>query len=552
MVFQLSEKHGLCVGIQVCCNLRFHLDDRYLPALLCQKISRFRSDQASSCHQDSVPGDGLAEKDIAGVQHAGAVQSLDGRGQVCAPGRNDQYIGMDFFYLFRGQLVAGHDVDSIFPALPDIVADHLGYRALGGWIGGRQKSASKVILTLGQVYPVASGCQDPGSHQASRSATCDKDVPGTLGLIGDVGLFRAVEGIDYAAYGLVGKKMHDAALPAADAGNDRVVVPGFYLLREMGVSYGLAPKGHHVGASVSNGSLRDLRIRIPSNRDDRDAHGALDPGCGLCLIAGSQIGGADTVSQASVSGDADMDGCRAFLLAHLTDSFCLLYFPSACDHLRAADPDNDREIVSRFFSDIPQHKAEKAYPVVEGASEFIRPFVGVPGQELSDEIAVGGVELHCVKAGLFASRRSVSEGLHHLVYLFCCHLPGHGLAGGTGNLRGSQDRNAAGVFFFCLPSAVPQLDRDLCPFSVNGAGQPFVAGDQRVIPESAFIDQGSSVVADRTAFQYQKPEAAPGPLGVVGDQFIARLAAVKGQVGSHGRHDKPVLYFHRTDFYRCK
>ena len=84
--------------------------------------------------------------------------------------------------------------------------------------------------------------------------------------------------------------MHDAALSAADAGDDVLLFVGQDLVGEMRVRDRLSAEGHHVHAAVPEDTLGDLGIGVPAYGDDGDADRPFDGCRRLGLVAGSQIG----------------------------------------------------------------------------------------------------------------------------------------------------------------------------------------------------------------------------------------------------------------------
>ena len=52
-----------------------------------------------------------------------------------------------------------------------------------------------------------------------------------------------------------------------------------------------------------------------------------------------------------------------------------------------------------FITSFHAH-AHKSHAVVERASVFVTPPVGVRGQELADEITVSGMDFYCVESGI--------------------------------------------------------------------------------------------------------------------------------------------------------
>jgi hypothetical protein len=52
---------------------------------------------------------------------------------------------------------------------------------------------------------------------------------------------------------------------------------------------------------------------------------------------------------------------------------------------------------------------------------------------------------------------------------------------------------------------------------------------------------------DTSAFDNDEPDSAPGPFGIIIDQFIGYAAILVREVGRHREHDYPVAYFCFSD-----
>ncbi|OPZ74769.1 MAG: hypothetical protein BWY80_00452 [Firmicutes bacterium ADurb.Bin456] len=75
----------------------------------------------------------------------------------------------------------------------------------------------------------------------------------------------------------------------------------------------------------------------------------------------------------------------------------------------AGDTEIHQEIRPAFFPDIRHYFKRKAQTVGQSPAVGITALVGVLGHELGDQVAVGAMDLHPVKAGFLGPQRGIAE-----------------------------------------------------------------------------------------------------------------------------------------------
>ncbi len=148
-------------------------------------------------------------------------------------------------------------------------------------------------------------------------------------------------------------------------------------------------------------------IRSPDDTDagDRDRDGFLDRFGQVRPPAGLETHGLDKRVEGLIGAAGDVDEVRAGLfdlLRHL-DAFrqldAAVLIAEQIVELVDRQTDRDREVLAALFFDALQDVQKEAHAVVEAAAVHVLAVIGVGGQELLDEIAVGRVEFDAVAAG---------------------------------------------------------------------------------------------------------------------------------------------------------
>ena len=131
-----------------------------------------------------------------------------------------------------------------------------------------------------------------------------------------------------------------------------------------------------------------------------------------------------------------------------------------------------RDLSVRCLYHLADALAHEVHAVVEASAVTVVAMIGVGRKELRDEVAVSGVNLHRVKAGLHREPDSVAVGLDDEIYVLLLHLP---VEGGGVEVKpvDCADRGLAAGAPVGHVSAVAELDAGLRAFSMNRVGEPF-------------------------------------------------------------------------------
>ena len=185
------------------------------------------------------------------------------------------------------------------------------------------------------------------------------------------------------------------------------------------------------------------------------------------------------------------------------------------------------------------HFLQKAGAVLDVAAIGVVALVAAAAQELVDQVAVGRVHFHAIKAGGHRIARGVAVVLHDAGQLTCierARLGGvHelGLAidqqngfGFGGDGRGRHRRCAPGLQAGVRDTAhVPQLHDDLAALGVHGVGHLFPGGDLLGAPDARHVGVALALVADGGGLG----DDQPGPGGRVGALAVVGRHAGIGQ-----------------------
>ena len=149
--------------------------------------------------------------------------------------------------------------------------------------------------------------------------------------------------------------------------------------------------------------------------DDGDGHDALDLAGEVFAPAGLEGSRLEPVVVGVVAGGGDVDRVHAQLLQPLGD---LLAGLQAVAHTRTADPvvhlvggqaHGQRIVAAAARADALDDLREKAQAIVKAAAVFVGAPVRVRREELLNDVAVPGVQLHTVDARLLAAHGGLDE-----------------------------------------------------------------------------------------------------------------------------------------------
>src|SRR6185503_8742428 len=171
--------------------------------------------------------------------------------------------------------------------------------------------------------------------------------------------------------------------------------------------------------------------------------------------------------------------------------------------------------------------------------------VGGGGGELADQVAVGGVDVDAVEAGLDGTAGSVGEGLDRLSDL---------VLGGGGDVAASQrvghrgrgQRRHAGLDAR-LAAGVGDLGEDLASVPVDGVGDAAQAGDEVVGVDAGLTAGVAPSRGDVEVAGEDQADVVASQLLVEGDVLVGDRAAVVGHgFRRAGAHDA-VAHLHAAD-----
>ena len=188
----------------------------------------------------------------------------------------------------------------------------------------------------------------------------------------------------------------------------------------------------------------------------------------------------------------------------------------------------------------------EATAVFKAAAVLVRPQVGHRGEELADEIAGTGGDLHAVHPGLFAPEGGGGVALLHQLDV----LQGHGARGGTGHPGedvGGGEKVVVPLYKFlpAIAAGGEELDAELAVIGVNRVRQIPPAGDEPVVVHPEHMGVADVGVGCRAAGDNH----AHAALGTGQVEVLRPLvhAAVLGVEQVHGGHGQAVFHGHLVD-----
>ncbi len=207
-------------------------------------------------------------------------------------------------------------------------------------------------------------------------------------------------------------------------------------------------------------------------------------------------------------------------------------------------PDQEGKVSAAPFPDAEEDLFQKAHPLLKASPVLVGPPVGIGAQKLVDQVTVGPVDFHPVKAGLLHPHRRVDELFHHFFHFLrrqgidrlLDHLAGYLAGGGHGQVLvyGAD----------ALPARVINLGHNLGPMFVHRIGQGLEARNKAVIVHAHLLGIALAPFIDNDTLGDNEPYAPLGPGGVKVDIPLRNRAIGIGQGVPHGRENKPVPGLH--------
>ena len=436
--------------------------------------------------------------------------------------------------------------------------------------GSEEEGAAQTVAALQQRHPVPAQRGHPRGFHATGAAAhhhhvarCGRGFDGRLELM-------AGQRVDGALHALVDEDLAHAGV-AVDARPDVLRAVGSELDRDVRFGQHLARHGHEVVTAGGDVLRRQVGLDA-SGGDDRDAHGGLHS-----LRVGDKparrvnqwrFGEGGAGRDGGVGGDADgVCPCR---LAQLGRGHRIGQRDAAGGaQLLGIQPHPHRKARAAARLDGADHLQQQPGAVLQRATVLVLPLVVVRRQEARQDVGVGAVHLHTIKARSLRSRGGGGEELHHLrdVGLFHHTQARPGLAQAAhegGHLLGGEGLQHVGLGVRWqrrhphLPpggqvtrgrlAGVLQLHGDLGAVRVHAPGQRGQPADELVARDPHLEGLGRARGESHRAHAHgQQPGPALGARLVVGLDALAATAVVLGEVGAHGGHHDAVAQLQAAD-----
>ncbi len=214
------------------------------------------------------------------------------------------------------------------------------------------------------------------------------------------------------------------------------------------------------------------------------------------------------------------------------------------------EPVDDAQAWHRGFHRAQNFEAE-AGAIFQAAAIFVVAPVLERRVELRNQIAVRGVDLDAIEAGLLRALRrgDVSgDGL-------CDARLGHGFRddglerGLVDRMRNGRrrDRCLAANVDPGMAAAVAELDRRLGAAAMDLADEPRQAGNEMVIVDADLVAAMSAALFRRGHLDCNQAHAAADARHVIGDQVVGDETLRVRRARGHRRHDDAVFDFDRPD-----
>ena len=356
-----------------------------------------------------------------------------------------------------------------------------------------QNGAADLVALLEHGDFVSPERSDPRGFQTGRSAAYNRDIELLVGRTEVDEPLVAHRRVDGAAHVVFD---HQGFLPAADQAGDTLTdlfrFAGCGLVGPVGIGDHLAGESDHVGFAFRKDLLAVVGVPQCVAGDDRDLHMFLDLFSGVGVpplrVVHRVHGGPGHLENTG----ADIEKGYSVLLEQLGRFGALLEPAAALDPLLAGVTDADGEVRTALVLDGVNDLQGETHAAGEAAAEAVVSLVHIRAHELSDQVAVGAVQLHRVETGLLKPPGAFGELVDQVVDLFDGHSP-YALAlgfrrgiddlvtGGGGDVRHLiRGRDQVLARPGSLPPRMLDLHSGLGSMAGHGFGQLGKTGDQRV------------------------------------------------------------------------
>ncbi len=272
----------------------------------------------------------------------------------------------------------------------------------------------------------------PGRFHAGRAAA-DHGHPHGLPGRSDLELGFAAEGHVDGALDRVGDMVptRQAAVIAADARPDVLGTPFFGLERPLRVGPERPAQPDEVALALHQDTFGQFGQVDGARRDHRDAHGLLGRLGAPHVVRKRHAHGADFVDGGVVDAARHVDGGHAPGFEALAEFDGLVDTVAVRLVVGAGKAADHREVVAHLGLDLLDDLHEQADAVLERPAVLVGALVGVGRQEVGDQVAVTGVDLHQVEAGLLGAPGCLAERFDDVPDL----VDGHGDGDRTAHCR---------------------------------------------------------------------------------------------------------------------
>ena len=186
--------------------------------------------------------------------------------------------------------------------------------------------------------------------------------------------------------------------------------------------------------------------------------------------------------------------------------------------------DYHAHVVAGGFHDLLHHELHEAHAVLEAASELVAAVVGVGREELADQVAVAGVDLHAVESGLAGEVHGMAEVVGDAEYLVLAQSAHEGGGVEVEAGRGPDGGAAAGGAVGHV-AAVAELYGGLGALGVDCIGE-FAELGHYLLTHPELGVEGESRTRHRGVGHGGHPHAAVCDCGVVVEQVLRRTVVV--------------------------
>ena len=183
-----------------------------------------------------------------------------------------------------------------------------------------------------------------------------------------------------------------------------------------------------------------------------------------------------------------------------------------------------------------QHRQWESGTFLTAAAPFIVTLVGVRREELLNQVGVGAVDFHAVKAGLDGATYRLAKFTDHLFHFLRGQSAGRcGAVTWGGDGAWANRCAAADQRRFHHTAAVINLQHGFGAFGLNRLGDFTQPGDFVVAVDAEGARERQAFIINKGAFNNDRPNAA-GAFAVVFHQFTGDTTVKIPGAGRHWRH----------------